>query len=59
LVENLPGLNYLIAAQNFSAEMLQSVLDWFWLLGLRFCLEMGFWFNWEECGLPNIYPLDK
>jgi hypothetical protein len=42
LVENLPGLNYLTAAQNFSAGMLQSLLDWFWLLGLRFRLEMGF-----------------
>jgi hypothetical protein len=42
LVEDLPGLNYLISAQNFSAGKLQSVLDWFWLLGLRFHLEMGF-----------------
>lgn len=29
LVEDLPGLNYLISAQNFSAGELQSVLDWF------------------------------
>jgi hypothetical protein len=29
LVENFPGLNYFIVAQNFSAGMLQSVLDWF------------------------------
>jgi hypothetical protein len=42
LVEDLPGRNYLVSAQNFSAGELQSVLDWFWLLGLRFHLEMGF-----------------
>jgi hypothetical protein len=29
LVEDLPGRNYLVSAQNFSAGELQSVLDWF------------------------------
>jgi hypothetical protein len=42
LVEDLPGLNHLIAVRNFGSGKLQSVLDWFWLLGLRFRLEMGF-----------------
>jgi hypothetical protein len=62
LVEGLPGLNYLVAAQNFSAGKLQSVFSFTKLPtpGIEVSLGDGFptkvWFNGEECALPNIYP---
>ncbi len=62
LVEGLPGLNYLVAAQNFSAGKLQSVLSFTKVPtpGIEIALGDGFpskvWFNGEPCALPNIYP---
>ncbi len=62
LVEGLPGLNYLVAAQNFSAGKLQSVFSFTKLPtpGIEVPLGDGFptkvWFNGEECALPDIYP---
>ncbi|CAM6044676.1 unnamed protein product [Sphagnum compactum] len=62
LVEGLPGLNYLVAAQNFSAGKLQSVLSFTKVPtpGIEIALGDGFpskvWFNGEPCALPSIYP---
>lgn len=62
VVQGLPGLNYLMAAQNFTSGKLQSVISFTkdTTPGIEIPLGDGFptkiWFNGEECVLPDFIP---
>jgi hypothetical protein len=62
VVQGLPGLNYLMAAQNLSSGKLQSVFSFTkdTTPNIQIPLGDGFpnriWFNGEECVLPDGIP---
>lgn len=62
VVQGLPGLNYLMAAQNLSSGKLQSVFSFTkdTTPNIHVPLGDGFpnriWFNGEECVLPDSIP---